>query len=368
MQIVADAAREKLEKFVAEVRAGFRQGSVASSHEPGALDRTESWIELQRELEDIRVSASMVDEHQTFIKAWFKDVIVLGVSPTVPASTTATTTLSNFAPSLSRGSLGCAVWCLQLLAALNDSRRQRAVVGTGRRRRQRRRPAPPSHTPTTTAQDLDSLVSRDEPAFPQLAGPTRSDTTASSHGPTALLRKPSMGSVLYQRLFQKDMRLVEATSDGSLERVATLISRGAKVNVRDRWGWSALSMAAYGGHERIAKLLLACGADIDVVDVDGDSPLDLATNGGHAPVVIAIEEERVNRVARGMPDPRVPGVKVRTGLKQTKSGGADGKASSRGVSLKGVSPGLNPTPSSSSPLASAVRFHMASLVENISRT
>lgn len=338
---------------MAEVRAGFRQGSVASSHEPGALDRTESWNDLQRELEDIGVSASMVDEHQTFIKAWFKDVIVSGVLHEDGGGGGGAGVASDgrdrgYEPRLagsedSHDDDDIKLRSLSFVtasdapsgASSSGLRSQPTLVGSeqaserGDYAVQPRRPM--RHR--TTVQDLDALASTVEPPFPRL--------------PTALLRKPSMASLLYHRLFQNDMRLVEATSDGSLERVATLISRGANVNVRDKWGWSALSMAAYGGHEHIAKLLLACGADIEFVDVDGDSPMDLATNRGHAAVVIAIEEERANRVARGLPDPGVPGVKVRTGSKVAKSS-AGTKANS-----KDASPGANVISSSASEPASA---------------
>lgn len=82
-------------------------------------------------------------------------------------------------------------------------------------------------------------------------------------------------------------------------------------------------MAAYGGHDKIARLLLACGAEIEIVDVDGDSPLDLATNRGHADVVIAIEEERANRVVRGMPESYMAGAGK---LRKSISGVAFGKS------------------------------------------
>jgi hypothetical protein len=154
----------------------------------------------------------------------------------------------------------------------------------------------------TLPQDIDALLSHDNPPFPDLPPPTRSDTSA-SHSPAAVLRKKSIPSMLFFRVFQNGTKLIEAASDGSLERVAKLLSLGANVNVRDKWGWSALSMAAYGGHENIAKLLLGCGAETDVPDVDGDTPLDLATNRGNANVVIAIEEERANRAVRGAPAP-----------------------------------------------------------------
>lgn len=311
----------------------MREGSVVSSHQPQSLDNTDSWNDLQRELEDIGLSAGMVSEHQEYIKAWFKDVISSGLldegknknrfatDEDGPGSDFAVarrsrtfhfssaTAVSSLKTSMSGGSLNA----LSAQATLVDD--------------------PPSNQPNglpqfpgpvrsrTMPQDIDALLSHDDPPFPNLPPPTRSDTAA-SHSPGILLRKYSLPSLLLFRLVQKDAKLIEAASDGSLERVATLLSRGANVNVRDKWGWAALSMAAYGGHESIAKLLLACGAEIEIEDVDGDSPLDLATNRGHTAVVIAIEEERASRVVRGTPSEPLP-----TGLgKRTKSNGAGSDA------------------------------------------
>lgn len=81
-------------------------------------------------------------------------------------------------------------------------------------------------------------------------------------------------------MFRSDLPLLEAASDGDAKRVAELIYRGANVNVKDRWGWRPMSMAAYGGYEEIARMLILAGAELDYKDVDEDSPLDLATNRG----------------------------------------------------------------------------------------
>ncbi|CRK35879.1 hypothetical protein BN1708_019843, partial [Verticillium longisporum] len=83
------------------------------------------------------------------------------------------------------------------------------------------------------------------------------------------------------RIVVKDTAIIEAASDGNLQKVADLIHVGMDVNAKDRWGWTALSMAAYGGFPAIARLLLDNGANLDNVDVDGDTPIDLAANRGH---------------------------------------------------------------------------------------
>lgn len=278
----------------------------------------------------------MVDEHQEYIKSWFKEAISSGLLREVSQNNMSSaddqgsdendfskprrgrnTHLSSAATVVNDASISAE--SSNLLSA------QTTLVERG----------PPSETDgsfsspkvirtRTLPQEIDALLSHDDPPFPDLPPPTRSDTSA-SHSPAALLRKKSIPSMLLFRLFQNGTKLIEAASDGSLDRVASILSLGADVNIRDKWGWSALSMAAYGGHESIAKLLLACGAETDVADVDGDTPLDLATNRGHANVVIAIEEERANRAVRGPPEPYMASAGM---LRKSISKGALGRPSS----------------------------------------
>lgn len=54
--------------------------------------------------------------------------------------------------------------------------------------------------------------------------------------------------------------------------------------------WSALSMAAYGNHLSIARVLLDHGANMDNTDVDGDTPRQLAVNRGHSDMVILLDQ------------------------------------------------------------------------------
>ena len=302
---------KKLEKFIAEVRAGLREGSVVSSHHPQSLDEADSWKDLQRELEDIGLSAGMVNEHQEYIRAWFKEAISSGLldETTQPKPPFHNGDSNNFPESRRRrthynSSAATVLNESPISSELSNllSAQTTLVDRTPPNEFDQPLPKPRMIRTRTLPQEIDALLSHNDPPFPDLPPPTRSDTVA-SYSPATLLRKKPIPSMLIFRLFQNGTKLIEAASDGSLERVASILSLGANVNIRDKWGWSALSMAAYGGHETIAKLLLACGAETDVPDVDGDTPLDLATNRGHANVVIAIEEERANRAVRGTPEP-----------------------------------------------------------------
>jgi hypothetical protein len=86
-----------------------------------------------------------------------------------------------------------------------------------------------------------------------------------------------------------DERLIVAADEGDLERVITLIHRRANVNASDRWRWTALHMAAYGGYNEIAKALIAAGADLTAMTVDGETPLKLAETNRHVDVTSTIQ-------------------------------------------------------------------------------
>ena len=277
----------------------------------------------------------MVDEHQEYIKSWFKETISSGLLGEVSQNNMSSDDQDGDGNDFSKPRRDRNTHMSSAATVVNEASvssepsnllsAQTTLVDRGPPNETEESFSKPKVIRTRTLpQEIDALLSHDDPPFPDLPPPTRSDTSA-SHTPAALLRKKSIPSMLLFRLFQNGTKLIEAASDGSLERVASILSLGANVNVRDKWGWSALSMAAYGGHESIAKLLLACGAETDVADVDGDTPLDLATNRGHANVVIAIEEERANRAVRGPPEPYMAGAGV---LRKSISKGALGKPSS----------------------------------------
>ncbi|XP_012878696.1 PREDICTED: ankyrin repeat and SAM domain-containing protein 6, partial [Dipodomys ordii] len=64
-----------------------------------------------------------------------------------------------------------------------------------------------------------------------------------------------------------------------------LLRRGASVNGRNHYGWSALMQAARCGHTNVAHLLLDHGADVNAQNRLGASVLTVAARGGHLGVV-----------------------------------------------------------------------------------
>jgi hypothetical protein len=72
--------------------------------------------------------------------------------------------------------------------------------------------------------------------------PSRIHTESSSRSSLKIRRASSVSSVLF-KMFKKETAIIEAASDGDLSKVAKLISAGANVNARDRWGVSLSSRA-----------------------------------------------------------------------------------------------------------------------------
>ena len=72
--------------------------------------------------------------------------------------------------------------------------------------------------------------------------------------------------------------LMLAAANGALELVKLLIAHGAEVNMT---GWNPLSYAAWRGRTEVVKYLLEKGADIDAVSASGVSALMMAARDGH---------------------------------------------------------------------------------------
>ena len=82
---------------------------------------------------------------------------------------------------------------------------------------------------------------------------------------------------LFQAVSTDNIRLVS-------EALTTRRGREALTYRKDPFGWSALMVASYGGHDRMAGLLLQAGADPAVADKAGNTCLSLAAKAGHTKV------------------------------------------------------------------------------------
>ncbi|KAJ7658970.1 hypothetical protein B0H17DRAFT_1096429 [Mycena rosella] len=308
---------KKLNKFILEVQAGMREGSVISGSDvTSTIESPDVWAELRRELEDVGISAVVVEERHDFIINWLRNALADGLleGSTLLGIDDAGISSRSVSPINDEGmnsrcltptnDEGISSRCLTPIddgeqdhTAPSDLSHDSSEHNTVGHRRE-------AMSAANSAFDAEVQRARNERNVAELLDPLAASTTYSLPPPSyssqtarpVVRRRRTFG--LVEKLFLKQTAIVQAASDGDIDRVARLISLGMDVNVVDRWGWSALSMCGYGGHVAIARLLLDRGAKIDNVDVDGDTPKSLATQRGHADLVIMLEEEEAIRLLR----------------------------------------------------------------------
>ncbi len=79
--------------------------------------------------------------------------------------------------------------------------------------------------------------------------------------------------------------LIDACEKGQLEKAKVLIEKGANVNVKKSYGYTALMYACIYGYLEIATLLIENGADINDKNSDGDTALTYACTKRHLEIV-----------------------------------------------------------------------------------
>ncbi len=79
-----------------------------------------------------------------------------------------------------------------------------------------------------------------------------------------------------------------AVLHGHAELARFLLSEGADVNARTKYGDTPLHFAVQGGDAGMVRLLRAHGADAAIKNDDGETPLDLATKAGATDVLSAL--------------------------------------------------------------------------------
>ena len=83
-----------------------------------------------------------------------------------------------------------------------------------------------------------------------------------------------------KKVSDQNKSLLQAAADGDIDKVKSLLSEGADVNVRGAYGQTALHNAVVKGHRSIVRLLMDKGANIDAMDDAGRTPLHYATGAG----------------------------------------------------------------------------------------
>ena len=91
----------------------------------------------------------------------------------------------------------------------------------------------------------------------------------------------------------------DAVTRGDADMVRATIDAGVDVDSRDRYGQTALMLAAHAGHDAVVAVLLAHGAALDVTAKYGLSALMLAIVAGHPDVAIRLARAGADLTLRG---------------------------------------------------------------------
>lgn len=91
----------------------------------------------------------------------------------------------------------------------------------------------------------------------------------------------------------------DAIKRGDVPTVRELLERGVDVDARDRYGQTALMLAAHAGHREVVETLIAHRADLNVTAKFGLSALMLAIVAGHPEIARLLTNAGADLSLRG---------------------------------------------------------------------
>lgn len=91
----------------------------------------------------------------------------------------------------------------------------------------------------------------------------------------------------------------DAIKHGDLQVVLDLLGRGIDVDARDRYGQTALMLAAHAGHRELVETLIAHRANLNITAKFGLSAVMLALVAGHAEVARLLAKAGADLSLRG---------------------------------------------------------------------
>ena len=88
----------------------------------------------------------------------------------------------------------------------------------------------------------------------------------------------------------EDNALLEASSEGKIDRVKELLEKGADVNAKDEYDSTALIKASEAGDPEVVRMLLENEADVNAKTMYGSTMLKLAILQKHTEIVDLLEK------------------------------------------------------------------------------
>lgn len=104
-----------------------------------------------------------------------------------------------------------------------------------------------------------------------------------------------------------DVTWEDAVKRGDGQLVVELLEGGANVDARDRYGQTALMLAAHAGRREVVETLIAYRADLNVTAKFGLSALMLGLIAGHAEIALLLAKAGADLSLRGSGAPGFAG-------------------------------------------------------------
>ena len=230
--------------LIAEVRAGKREGSVISTQgfEEAAENDRATWSALQRDLENVGVSAEAIEDNKPMIINWFREAVAAGKleEDEPPWDDASTLNMGDSASFFEKKEAG------PVRAGSGDSVVKRALMAFRR-----------SSSSEALSKDVDvqkggNAVHR-ESSTPPIQFPDWKDSKLQV-------------SYLLSKLQGKNVALLEAAKADDERQIRALLAKGAKVGEVDQLGETALHIAAAVSTDgRTVQTLLDTGVDVNLI-------------------------------------------------------------------------------------------------------